>query len=132
MLFCVVCHVKLTGRKTRYCGETCRKRAQRHPELYAPSPKKVEEERAQEARDREAMPEVTPAVESGEPARIYGALSMRLAREIDMCEDQKLVATLSSKLVEAVSKLEAQAQPVSNEALDELMARRKKRTVKEA
>ena len=41
MLFCVVCHVKLTGRKTRYCGETCRKRAQRHPDLYAPSPKAV-------------------------------------------------------------------------------------------
>ncbi|WP_147285122.1 hypothetical protein [Corynebacterium renale] len=78
------------------------------------------------------MPEVTPAVESGEPARIYGALSMRLACEIDICGDQKLVATLSSKLVEAVSKLESQAQPVSNEALDELMARRKNRTVKEA
>ncbi len=132
MLFCVVCHVKLTGRKTRYCGETCRKRAQRHPDLYAPSPKAAKEAREQEARDRETMPAVSPAVEAGEPARIYGALSMRLAREIDACDDQKTVATLSARLVEAVSKLESQQQLVSNEALDELMSRRKRRTAKEA
>lgn len=141
-LECIVCAEPLHGRQRLYCCGRCKKRAQRDPERY-PKPEPIRRQPPATAIDPPSgaadgdhgppddvvrVPSgVAKAAATGNRATVMAALRDRLASEIDICVDQRALASLTARLVDVLDRTDsAPATGTSNGggALDEIARRR--------
>ena len=128
-LTCIVCSTPLTGRQRFYCSGRCRKRGQRHPDLYPkPQPRKPNTA-AQPPAEIPRAGRITTAVRRNNKQDVLDELLLRLAMEIDQATDPKTIAPLSARLIDVLDRVE-DADNDSEKGgsfLDELTARRAQR-----
>lgn len=128
-LTCIVCSTPLTGRQRFYCSGRCRKRGQRHPDLY---PKPQARQPSPAADKSVAIPRagrITAAVRRNNKHEVLDELLLRLAMEIDQATDPKTIAPLSARLIDVLDRVEDENtdSQKGGSFLDELTARRAQR-----
>lgn len=120
---CVVCGQGLTGRQQKYCGATCKKRMQRHPERY------TKNKRGTTQKSEKYQVKLSIGAKTGDAKKAYEALRDRLAAEIDDLTDPKLLPVLADRFLETVDRLATINQvQKKGSALDDLKERRNRRT----
>lgn len=119
---CVVCGDHLTGRQQKYCGPTCKKRMQRHPERYARN------EPGTNQKNDKYQVKLAPEAKTGDTKRAYEALRDRLALEIDNLTDTKLLPGLAARLLDTLDKLSTLSTvEKKGSVIDDLKDRRARR-----
>ncbi len=125
---CIVCAEPLTGRQRLFCSARCRKRGQRHPDKYPKPDKPQLAVVTAQKPPMKTVGRISAAVNAGKREEILDALLQRLAVEIDVSDDARIIAPLAGRMLDIIDR----TQPENNEnkkggLLDELTARRARR-----
>jgi hypothetical protein len=118
---CDVCGVEYEAKRpnSRFCGDTCRKRAQRNPSLVSSPPDDVPGDDGEVTRSTSARLVALDVVD--EP---LAAVALALARRLDSPrETGSAVAALGKQLAVMLDDLERRGKRAAD-PLDELRARR--------
>lgn len=138
LLKCEICGKKLTGRQQRYCCASCRtvayqrrKRDEEKREAGKRSFDSGAEATQTDASDAVKAEAISCAAATGDQYRALVALRQKLATEIDLAEHPKDLATLASRFIETLDKIQAiddkRNESKGGGALDEFTKRREAR-----